>query len=112
LSIAAARASFGVIQYLGSPVMKKIANILLASAGALTLAACGGADDASIEAEADTVEMPADAALEDVTEEPVEDADANSDDAVSEEVAEDAAAAAADVAAAAEAAAAADETAE
>lgn len=85
--------------------MKRIAYGLLAAAGAMTLAACGGADDASIEAEADTVEMPADAALEDVTEAPMEDADANSDDAVSEEVAEDAAAAAADVAAAAEAAA-------
>lgn len=92
--------------------MKRIAYVLLASAGAMTLAACGGADDASIEAEADNVEMPADAALEDVTEAPMEDADANSDDAVSEEVAEDAAAAAADVAAAAEAAASASEPAE
>lgn len=92
--------------------MKRIAYVLLAAAGAMTLAACGGADDASIEAEADNVEMPADAALEDVTEAPMEDADANSDDAVSEEVAEDAAAAAADVAAAAEAAASASEPAE
>lgn len=89
--------------------MKKFAYTLLAGAGALTLAACGGADDASIEAEADTVEMPADAALADVSEDPVEDADANSDgdgpDAVSEERANEAAEAAADVAAAAEAAA-------
>lgn len=92
--------------------MKRIAYVLLAAAGAMTLAACGGADDASIEAEADNVEMPADAALEDVTEAPMEDADANSDDAVSEEVAEDAAAAAADVAAAAEAAASGSEPAE
>lgn len=93
--------------------MKRFAYVLLAGAGAMTLAACGSADDASVEAEADTVEMPADAALEDVTEAPVEDADANAaDSAVSEEMATDAADAAADVAAAAEAAAAASDTAE
>lgn len=86
--------------------MKKIAHVLLAGAGALTLAACGSADDASADAEADTVEMPADAALEDMTAQPVEDVDANTEDsAVSEETATDAADAAADVAAAAEAAA-------
>lgn len=84
--------------------MKKFAYVVLASAGSLMLAACGSADDASIEAEADTVEMPADAALEGVSEAPVEDADAN-DAAVSEETASDAAEAAANVAAAAEAAA-------
>ena len=87
--------------------MKKFAYILLAGAGALTLAACGGADDASIEAEADTVEMPADAALEDIAEDPVADEDANTEPAaVTEEVATEAADRAADVAAAAEAAAA------
>ena len=88
--------------------MKKIAYVLLAGAASLALAACGGADDASIEAEADTVEMPADAALEDVAEAPVEDADANTDEtAVTEQTATEAADAAEDVAAAAEAAAAA-----
>ena len=88
--------------------MKKIAYVLTVGVGSLLLAACGAADDASIDAEADTVEMPADAALEDVTAEPVEDADANTDDAseaVSEDTANEAADAAADVAAAAEAAA-------
>jgi hypothetical protein len=81
-------------------------TLLFALAGSLALAACGGADDASIDAEADTVEMPADAALEGVTDAPAEDADANSDQAaVTEEVATEAADAAADVAAAAEAAA-------
>ena len=85
-------------------------NLLLAAVGSLALAACGGTDDASMEAEADTVEMPADTALEDVTEEPVADPAANTDEAeVTEQTAEDAANAAADVAAAAEAAAAAAE---
>ena len=56
--------------------MKKFAYSLLAGAGALALTACGGADDASIEAEADTVEMPADAALEGVSEDAVADTEA------------------------------------
>ena len=87
--------------------MKKFAYTLRAGAGALTLAACGSADDASIEAEADTVEMPADAALEGVEEEAVEDTGAADEPAaVTEETATEAADAAADVAAAAEAAAA------
>jgi hypothetical protein len=87
--------------------MKKFAYTLLAGAGALTLAACGGADDASIEAEADTVEMPADAALEGVEEQAVEDTGAADEPAaVTEDTATEAADAAADVAAAAEAAAA------
>ncbi|MGQ7830542.1 hypothetical protein [Altererythrobacter sp. Z27] len=85
--------------------MKKT-TLLFALAGTFALAACGGADDASIDAEADTVEMPADAALEGVTDAPAEDADANTDEtAVSEQTATEAADAAADVAAAAEAAA-------
>ena len=94
--------------------MKRIAQFALASSAALALAACGSADDASVEAEADTVEMPADEALSDVSEEPVMDEDAAMDNVaapepVSEEEATDAADAAADVVAAAEAAAAAAE---
>ncbi|HEX5644618.1 MAG TPA: hypothetical protein VFX62_03805 [Erythrobacter sp.] len=86
--------------------MKKFAYVVLAAAGSLALAACGGADDASIEAEADTVEMPADAALEDVTATPAADPAANTDEtAATEQTTEEAADAAADVAAAAEAAA-------
>lgn len=53
--------------------MKKIALTAFLSAGALALPACGDSDDASLDAEAETVEEPAEAALEDVTEEPVED---------------------------------------
>ena len=37
---------------------------------ALMLAACGSSDDASTEATADTVEMPADEALEAISDEP------------------------------------------
>ncbi|UVI39788.1 hypothetical protein [Qipengyuania spongiae] len=43
---------------------------------ALGLAACGSSDDASTEAEVDTVEIPANDALEGVNEAPVVDADA------------------------------------
>lgn len=43
----------------------------------LALAACGSADDASTEAEADTVEIAADEAMEPVTDEPVADPNAN-----------------------------------
>ena len=42
----------------------------------LLLSACGSADDASTEAEADTVEIPANEALEGVDAEPVIDTDA------------------------------------
>ncbi|MGB3753101.1 MAG: hypothetical protein WA954_04290 [Parerythrobacter sp.] len=38
---------------------------------ALALAACGGTEDASYEAEAETVEIPAAEAMEEVVEEPV-----------------------------------------
>ncbi len=51
-------------------------RIALAASTALALAACGSADDASTEAEPDTVEMPATEALEEVTEEPVADEEA------------------------------------
>ena len=56
----------------------------------LALAACGSADDASTEAEADTVEVAADEAMEPVTEEPVADPNANvvTDDAQAEAAAE------------------------
>jgi hypothetical protein len=43
--------------------MKKIALIAAASSFALALAACGDADDASEDAMADNVEMPADEAM-------------------------------------------------
>ena len=47
-----------------------------ALAASLTLAACGSADDASTEAEPDTVEMPANDALSEVDETPVADPEA------------------------------------
>ncbi|MCZ8135202.1 MAG: hypothetical protein O9266_02770 [Porphyrobacter sp.] len=77
---------------------------------ALMLAACGSSDDASTEATADTVEMPADEALEAISDEPVADpeataTDAPETDAAAEATAEEAADAAADVAAEAAAAA-------
>jgi hypothetical protein len=77
---------------------------------ALMLAACGSSDDASTEATADTVEMPADEALEAISDEPVADpeataTDAPESDAAAEATAEEAADAAADVAAEAAAAA-------
>lgn len=46
--------------------MKKIAHIAFASAVALTLAGCGSSDDASTEAMADDVEVPADEAMSEV----------------------------------------------
>ena len=51
--------------------MKKLA--IIAALGTLGLAACGSADDASTEAMPDTVEMPAEEALEPIADEPVED---------------------------------------
>ncbi len=49
----------------------------LAAVGTLALAACGGSDDASEDNTAESVEMPAQEALEPVNEAPVEDAEAN-----------------------------------
>lgn len=77
---------------------------------ALLLAACGSADDASTEATADTVEMPADEALEAISDQPVADPEATATDAPETEAAGEASAqaaaeAAADVAAEAAAAA-------
>ncbi|MDZ4308382.1 hypothetical protein [Allopontixanthobacter sp.] len=65
--------------------MNKITTVLFASLSALALAACGSSDDASVDAEADTVEMPANDAMEPVTEMPAADPDANAVDAASAE---------------------------
>ena len=43
--------------------MKKLAYFALASFGALALAGCGSSDDASTDAMADDVEVPADEAM-------------------------------------------------
>lgn len=43
--------------------MRTFANIAFASVAALSLAACGSSNDASEDAVADTVEMPADEAM-------------------------------------------------
>ena len=51
-------------------------SIAIATGLAVSLAACGSADDASTEAEPDTVEVAAEEAVADVDAEPVEDADA------------------------------------
>jgi hypothetical protein len=88
--------------------MKKFALIAFAAVAAYGLTACGKSDDASEDAMADNVEMPADEAMSTAAP-PVADAEATSDtsDATSAAAAEagDAAeAAAADAAAAAEAA--------
>ena len=84
--------------------MKRLSNFVFAGAAAMALSACGSADDASADAEADTVEMPADAALQGVSEGPVEDAGAEDEAAAAGDEAKAAADAGADVAAAAEAA--------
>lgn len=84
--------------------MKRLSSFVFAGSAAMALSACGSADDASADAEADTVEMPADAALVGVSEVPVEDAGAEDETAAEEATAESAADAGADVAAAAEAA--------
>ena len=83
---------------------------IIVALGSLGLAACGSTDDASTEAMPDTVEMPADEALEPIVEEPVADPEAveeadPADTAPSLESTEAAADAAADVAADAVAAA-------
>ena len=75
--------------------MRKLA-IATASGLALSLAACGSADDASTEAEPDTVEVAAEEAIGDVDAEPVDDAAALEDATAAAE------AAAADIAATAD----------
>ena len=56
-------------------------RIAAVAATSLALAACGSADDASTEAEADTVEVAADEAMDGVTEEPIADDGATMDSA-------------------------------
>ena len=48
-------------------------RLIAAATATLALAACGSSDDASMEAEADTVEVSADEAMEPVVDEPVAD---------------------------------------
>ncbi len=94
--------------------MKKLTSMIAVAGATLALAACGSADDASVDATADTVEMPADEALEPIVEEPVEDAaavaeevdpaDTAVDEATATEAADAAAVVADEAAAAAEAA--------
>jgi hypothetical protein len=81
--------------------MKTRTNLTILVGAALTLAACGSSDDASVEATADTVEMPADEALEAISEDAAEDPEATEADAPEGDAAsaEEAANAAADVAA-------------
>lgn len=52
-------------------------RIAALAAVSIALAACGSSNDASTEAEADTVEIAADEAMEPITEEPVADPNAN-----------------------------------
>ncbi|MBU2588930.1 MAG: hypothetical protein KJ872_12555 [Alphaproteobacteria bacterium] len=90
--------------------MKTFAPLAALGGAALLLSACGSADDASTEASADTVEMPADEALSAVADEAVADPDATATDAPATDAeveagAEQAADAAANVAAEAAAAA-------
>ncbi|WP_017664386.1 hypothetical protein [Porphyrobacter sp. AAP82] len=80
--------------------MRKIASLVVLAATSLTLAGCGSADDASTEASADTVEMPADSALEPVSDVPVADPSATATDAPEPAVPEPGATAAGDAGAA------------
>jgi hypothetical protein len=91
--------------------MKKIALFAAVSSFALALSACGDSGDASEDAMADNVELPADEAMADMpmptadATEAAEDAEAGPDEAAAAEDAADAAeAAAADAQAAADAA--------
>jgi hypothetical protein len=91
--------------------MKKFALIAFAAVAAYGLSGCGKSDDASEDAMADNVEMPADSAMATAAP-PVADAQASSDEtsaagptsAAASEAGDAAEAAAADAAAAAEAA--------
>ncbi len=90
--------------------MNILIRFTVLGAASLALAACGSSDDASSDIEADTVEMPADEALEPVTEQPVADEAATVREPegpppVSQQTAQDAADRAAKVAAEAAAAA-------
>jgi hypothetical protein len=94
--------------------MRRSKTFAVLSAVTLMLAACGSADDASSEANADTVEMPADSALAPVNDAPIADPSATATDAPEAAVPEAAATEAGDAAAdvASKAAAAAEEPAE
>jgi hypothetical protein len=61
--------------------MRKFATIATLATSVLLLAACGSADDASTEASADTVEMPADEALTPIADDAVADPEATATDA-------------------------------
>lgn len=84
--------------------MKKLAYVVALGGLSFGLAACGSTDDASTEAMPDTVEMPADEALEPIAEDPVVDDTAvgppvdPADRAPSQQTAEEAADAAQNVA--------------
>ncbi len=65
--------------------MKTFTPLAALGSAALLLSACGSANDASTEASADTVEMPADEALSAITDEPVADPDAAATDAPADE---------------------------
>ncbi len=56
--------------------MKKSLTLALASGAALLLAACGSSESAKEEAQADSVEMPAEEAVGDIAATPVTDASA------------------------------------
>ncbi len=53
--------------------MKKFMTLAFASTAALALSACGTSEDASVEAEAENVELPAEEAVAEVEEMPVAD---------------------------------------
>ena len=80
--------------------MRKTAYLAALIIPALALAGCGSADDASTEASAETVEMPADRALAPVTDAPLADPSATATDAPEPAVPEAAATAAGDAASA------------
>ncbi len=61
--------------------MKKILTSLFATGAVLALAACGSAEDASVDAEAENVEISADEALSAVEETPVADPAATASEA-------------------------------
>jgi len=76
--------------------MKKLAYFALASFGALALAGCGSSDDASTDAMADDVEVPADEAMAAAGDaSPIPDPSASDDAAATAQEAGEAAAAAA-----------------
>lgn len=56
--------------------MKNYALLAFVSGAALALAACGGADSAKEQAQADNVEMPAEEAVQDIDATPVADTSA------------------------------------